>query len=122
MWSLLADLLVVVHAAFVLFVSAGGLLVLRWPRLAWVHLPAVAWGAWIEFANWICPLTPLENALRVRAGGATYDDTFIEHYLLPLLYPEALTRDVQLALGAGVLVLNAAIYGWIIRRARRRGV
>lgn len=114
-----ADLVVVVHFAFVLFVGLGGLLVWRWPRIAWAHLPAVAWGAWIEFANWPCPLTPLENRLRAQAGGPTYETTFIEHYLLPVLYPEGLTRDVQLMLGALVLLVNAVVYAVLLRRRLR---
>jgi hypothetical protein len=111
----LADLVVVLHAAFVAFVVAGGLLVLRRRWIAAVHLPAVAWAAWIEFAGWICPLTPLENALRARAGEAGYAGGFVEHYLLPLLYPAALTPGVQVALGCGVLVLNVAVYAVVLR-------
>lgn len=118
---LLADGVVGLHLAFVLFVVAGGLLVLRWRWLAWIHLPAAAWGALIEFAGWICPLTPLENELRRRAGEAGYAGGFVEHYLLPVLYPSGLTRGVQIALGLLVLILNLAVYGWIVRRGRRAG-
>jgi hypothetical protein len=114
--DLLADLVVVVHFAFVLFVVLGGLLVLRWPRLAYVHLPAAAWGVLIEFAGWTCPLTPLEQSLRQRAGGHGYSGSFIEHYLLPLLYPSALTRDIQLVLGSVALVVNLGIYAYVLRR------
>lgn len=116
MSDLLADLVVVVHFAFVLFVVLGGLLVLRWPRLAYVHLPAAAWGVLIEFAGWTCPLTPLEQSLRQRAGGHGYSGSFIEHYLLPLLYPSALTRDIQLVLGSVALVVNLGIYAYVLRR------
>lgn len=117
---LLADLIVVLHLAFVLFVAAGALLVLRWPRLTWIHLPAAAWGALIEFAGWICPLTPLENWLRLRGGAAGYRGGFVEHYIIPVLYPGNLTRVMQLALGAAVVAINVAAYGWLIRRVRAR--
>ncbi len=121
MWyRALADLVVVVHVAFVAFVVLGGLLVLRRPRLAWLHLPAAAWGVMIEFAGWVCPLTPLENAFRMRGGDAGYSGGFIEHYLLPVLYPSGLTRGIQLVLGTIVLALNLAVYGLLL--ARRRAV
>jgi hypothetical protein len=116
--SLLADLVVVIHFAFVLFVILGGLLVLRWPWVAYIHLPAATWGAWIEFTGRICPLTPLENALRAQAGEAGYSGGFIEHYLLPLLYPSALTRTVQLVMGAFVIVVNLCVYGYLLRIRR----
>jgi hypothetical protein len=118
-FQLLADATVALHAAFVLFVAAGGLLVAWRPRVAWLHVPAVAWGAWVELAGWICPLTPLENWLRERAGEAALASSFIERAFLPILYPHALTRELQWALGAGVLLLNAAIYLAILRRRRR---
>jgi hypothetical protein len=117
-YGLLADAVLVAHAAFVAFVVLGGLLVLRWPRLAWVHLPMVAWGAGIEFSGGICPLTPLENHLRALAHQQGYAGGFVEHYLLGLLYPAGLTRNVQLALGLLVLVVNAAVYAWAWRRHR----
>jgi hypothetical protein len=114
----LADLVLLLHAAFVLFVVAGGFAVLRWPRLAWIHLPAAAWGAVIEFAGWICPLTPLENRLRRLAGEAGYPQGFIEHYLLGWLYPEGLDRSVQVGLGLAVLAINLVAYGWVAARHR----
>jgi hypothetical protein len=120
MFRLLADATVVVHLAFVLFVIGGGLLVLRWPRVAWVHLPAAAWGAWVEFAGWICPLTPLENWLRRRGGEAAYSSSFVDQYILPVLYPAALTRDTQLLLGGLVLAINAGVYLLVLNRAARR--
>jgi len=92
---------------------------LRRPRLAWAHLPAAVWGALIEFAGWVCPLTPLEVRLRVAAGEAPYSGGFIAHYLLPLVYPDELTRGMQVALGLGVLGVNAAVYGALLRRRRR---
>ena len=119
---LAADAVALLHGAFVLFVVFGGLLVWRWPRLAWLHLPAVAWGALIEFTGWMCPLTPLEHYLRQVIGQAGYAGGFVDHYLWPLLYPAGLTREMQWALGAGVLVVNGAVYGLLLgRRARSAG-
>ncbi|MDE2320940.1 MAG: DUF2784 domain-containing protein [candidate division NC10 bacterium] len=115
-YLLIANLLVFLHLAFVGFVVLGALLVLRWPRLVWIQLPCALWGALIEFAGWICPLTPLENRFRQLGGQAGYAGSFIEHYLLPVLYPKNLTRPVQLALGMLVLILNAAAYGRLWRR------
>ncbi|CAN5303541.1 DUF2784 domain-containing protein [soil metagenome] len=119
-FRILADAVVVLHLGFVAFVVLGGLLVLRWPRLAWLHLPCAAWGALIEFADWVCPLTPLENRLRALGGEAGYAGGFVEEYLLGVLYPSGLTRGVQIALGIGVLAINLAVYGVLIRRLRRR--
>ena len=114
MWYLwLADLTLCLHAGFVLFVIFGGLLVLRWRWIAWLHLPAAAWGAFVEFTGWICPLTPLENWLREQGGEDSYRSDFIAQYLLPMLYPGDLTRDLQLLLGTGVVVLNTAVYWWL---------
>ena len=109
----LADLVMILHLAFVIFVVCGGLLLLRWCRVMWLHLPAAIWGAVVEFTGWICPLTPLENWLREKGGKASYRSDFIAQYLLPVLYPEDLTRDLQLLLGTGVVVLNAAVYWWL---------
>lgn len=117
---ILADAVLVVHASFILFVVAGGLLV-RWQRrVAWLHLPAVAWGALIEFRGWLCPLTPLEIWARSRAGETGYSGGFVEHYLLPVVYPGALTRELQLVLGAAVLMVNALVYAWVIYRGLER--
>ncbi|MBI4002910.1 MAG: DUF2784 domain-containing protein [Nitrospira defluvii] len=116
LYYLLADLVVLLHLGFVAFVVAGGLLVLKWPRMAWLHAPAAIWGAIIEFTGWICPLTPLEQFLRIRAGRSAYDTDFIAHYILPLLYPAHLTRDLQLILGMVVLSVNLVLYGWLWRR------
>lgn len=115
----LADAVLVLHLAFVAFAVAGGLLVARRPGLALVHLPAVAWGAWVELAGWACPLTPLENRLRELGGGAAYSTGFVEHYLLPVLYPAALTRELQIALGVLVLAINAAAYARAVLRRFR---
>jgi hypothetical protein len=119
-YQLLADTVLVVHLSFILFVVAGGFLV-RWRRgVAWVHLPAAGWGALIEFMGWVCPLTPLEIWSRSRAGDIGYAGGFIEHYLLPVVYPAALTRDVQIALGAVVLVVNVSVYAWVFGRRSKR--
>jgi hypothetical protein len=117
--ELSADLVVGAHFAFVLFVLFGGLLVLRWPRVAYLHLPAAAWGALIEFGGWVCPLTPLEQSLRRSAGGEGYSGGFIEHYILPLLYPSGLTRNAQILLGFFVIAVNAAIYAVAFRSSRQ---
>ncbi len=114
-----ADLLVLLHFGFILFVVFGGLLVLRWRKCIWLHLPAVVWGAWIEFSGWICPLTPLENRLRRGAGAEGYSGGFIEEYLLAAIYPDALTRDMQIVLGVGVVLINLMIYGAIFFRRRK---
>jgi hypothetical protein len=115
-YRILADLVVGLHALFVVFVILGGLLALRWPWLVAAHLPAAVWGALIEFRGWVCPLTPLEKSLRAAAGQAGYQGGFIEHYLLPVLYPAGLTRGVQLVLGSLVIAVNLAVYGLLLRR------
>ena len=112
----LADLVLVVHLAFILFVIFGGLLVLRWPKLAWVHLPCAVWGTWIEFSGRVCPLTPLENHFRRLGGQAGYEGGFIEHYITAIIYPQALTRGVQIALGMLVIGVNLFVYVRIWRR------
>jgi hypothetical protein len=112
----LADLVVAIHFTFVLFVVLGALLVLRWPHVVYLHLPAAFWGVWIEFSGRICPLTPLEHRLRAQAGEEAYAGGFIEHYLLPVLYPPSLTRSIQLGLGVLVLVINLVIYVYVLRR------
>jgi len=117
---LAADIVVVLHAAFALFAAFGGVLAWRWRGVAWAHVPAALWGAWVEYAGWICPVTPLEQGLRRAAGEAGYSGGFIEHYLLPLLYPAGLTASVQFWLGSFVVITNAAIYGWLVQRHFRR--
>jgi hypothetical protein len=116
--QLLADVVVLAHLGFVLFVVIGGLVVLRWPRIAWVHLPAVVWGVLIEFAGWICPLTPLENALRQAGGSSAYAGGFIDHYVAGVLYPVGLTRGLQIALGSFAVLVNVLIYWRMVRRWR----
>lgn len=118
-YAWLADGVLLLHLAFILFVVLGGLLLPRWPRLLWLHLPAASWGALIEFRGWICPLTPLENHLRHLAGEAGYTGDFIAHYLLPVIYPHGLTREIQLLLGLAVVLINAAAYAWWYRRRQR---
>jgi hypothetical protein len=118
LYHLGADLVLLLHFSFVLFVAFGGLLLIKWRRLIWLHLPAVAWGVFVEFSGWICPLTPLENWLRAQAGEATYAGDFIVRYLSSILYPDALTHEIQLILGATLLVVNLTIYGWLWRTSR----
>lgn len=118
---LAADALVLLHLGFILFVLLGALLVLRWPRLALLHLPAAAWGAAVELLHGYCPLTPLENHWRQAAGQAGYAGGFVEHYLIPLIYPTGLTPQIQLWLGALVLLVNLPAYLWLFYRLRRRG-
>ena len=122
LYRIAADGVLALHLAFVLFALLGGFLVLRRVGLAWLHLPAVAWAAFVEFSGRICPLTPLEGALRQAAGDAGYAGDFLEHYLLAMIYPEGLTHDVQIILGATVVIVNVAIYALILRRSSlRRG-
>lgn len=115
-----AEAIVLLHFAFVLFVVLGGLLVLRYRRLAILHLPAVAWGIYIELTGGLCPLTGVENRLRRSAGEAGYDSGFIEHYIYPLLYPVGLTPDVQVWLAILLALVNALVYGWIAADYLRR--
>lgn len=119
-YRVLADLVLVLHLAFVLFVVLGGLLVLRWPWVAFLHIPAAVWGVLIEYSGWVCPLTPLENSLRVRGGEAGYTGGFIEHYIQPVLYPAGLTRGTQIILGSLALLVNLAAYGIALSHVRGR--
>ena len=118
-YLLLSDLVVVIHFAFVIFVVAGGLLLFLRRWLVFLHVPAIIWGALVEFARWICPLTYLEDALRERSGLAAYRGDFVTHYLLPILYPANLTGGIQIALGCAVIVINVVIYAVLLRRWRR---
>ena len=119
-YAIAATLVLLVHLGFVLFVACGALLVPRWPRLAWLHLPAAAWGVFIELSGRACPLTALENLLRLRAGQGGYAESFLEHYILWLLYPNGLTRDAQLSLAAAVAAINLLLYGRALLLAARR--
>ncbi len=115
-----ADLLVVFHFAFILFVVLGGFLVAKWRWLFFLHFPAAVWGALIEFLGWSCPLTPLEQGFRRAAGEEGYTGGFVEHYLLPVIYPGSLTRELQLSLGVLVILINLAAYGWVLMHAVRK--
>jgi hypothetical protein len=116
MYQLLADLLVVAHLLFIIFVAVGGIFVIRRPRLALLHLPAAAWGAAVEIGGWVCPLTPLENYLRLLGGVTAYRGDFIEYYLTPLIYPENLTAPMQHILGMLVIAVNLVFYILVIRK------
>ena len=117
--TIAADIVVLLHLGFILFVVVGGLAVLRWPRLALLHLPAVIWGALIELTGWICPLTPIENRLRAAADGVAYSGGFIDRYIMPIVYPSGLTRDMQLGLAAAVIVVNFVLYGKLVILRKR---
>jgi hypothetical protein len=120
---LLADAVVLLHLAFIVFALAGGVLVLFRGYIAWLHLPAIAWAAYAEFTATICPMTPLENSLRKQAGQEGYDGGFVEHYLIPLIYPAALTPRLQMLIGAIVVAVNVAVYAAALwRRSGRRSV
>ncbi len=119
-YLVMADVVLILHFTFILFVILGAVLVLRWRRLAWIHIPCAVWGAWIEFQGSICPLTPLENRLRRLGGEAGYSGGFIEHYVVPLIYPSGLTRRTQIQLGLVVVAINIAVYGLIYWRRWRR--
>jgi|TARA_B100000809_G_scaffold219096_1_gene226086 hypothetical protein len=116
--GLLADIVVVAHMAFVIFVVVGGLAVYWRPWVLWVHIPAVLWGVSIEWAGAVCPLTLVENWLRNQAGEAGYAGDFIQQYLLPTLYPADLTREIQIVLGAAALGINIGVYFSLWSRRR----
>ncbi len=120
MYQILADAVLIAHLLFIAFVIGGGLLTLRWPRVAWIHLPAAAWGALIEILGLTCPLTPLENYFLERAGKIPYHGSFIAHYLHLVIYPPGLNFRIQYLLGGGVIVLNAVIYAVVMIRARQQ--
>ena len=117
LYHFLADVVLVVHLGFVLFIVAGAFLILRWPWMVWVHPPAAVWGVVVEWAGWICPLTPLENRLRAQGGQAGYPGGFVEHYIVRVLYPGGLTRNIQFLLGATVLLVNLIAYAIVFARA-----
>lgn len=120
LYRLIADIVVVLHFSFIVFVIIGGFLAIRWPRIAWFHLPIVAYGALIEFFSFACILTPLEQWLRIRSGSQGYDTSFTEHYILPLVYPSVLDFRLQLFLGISVIVINLVAYSLVLRECRRR--
>ena len=121
-YKLAADAVVLLHLGFVMFVVAGGLLVFRWRWIALLHLPAVVWAVLLEFYGWLCPLTPLEKSLRVAGGQAGYSGGFVEHYILPVLYPAELDTTLQIAMGSVVTVINIALYGWLLCRLKNQGM
>ena len=120
LYRVAADCLVLLHLAFIVLVVAGGFAVFKWPWMALLHVPAASWGALIEFRGWVCPLTPWENSLRQLAGQEGYSEGFIEHYILQLIYPSGLTRDVQTTLGMIVVAINLVIYGVFLFRLFRQ--
>ncbi len=119
LFAILAALVVLLHIAFVGFAAFGGLLVIRWSRLVWVHVPSACWAAYVELSGSICPLTPLENTLRVKAGLDLYSGDFMARYVLPVLYPDGLTRDAQIAIGLAVVAINAGVYAWLVWTRQR---
>ena len=119
LYRLVANAVVAFHALFILFVVLGGFIAWRWRWVAALHIPCALWGMLIEYRGWICPLTPLENTLRARAGQQGYSGGFVEHYLLPAIYPSGLTPRIQAVLGTAVLVINAVAYTLLIRRLTR---
>ena len=117
MFGLIADAIALLHFAFVLFVVLGVLIVMRWPRIAWLHVPAALWAALVEIAGWHCPLTPLERNYRQLAGEIAYSGDFVANYILPMLYPSGLTREIQIGLGVTVIVGNGLAY-WLVARRK----
>jgi hypothetical protein len=120
LYTIAADAILFLHLVFVIFAIAGGFLVLWRKRLAWLHLPAIFWAVMVEATGWICPLTPLENFLRFKAGRQIYASGFIDHYITPLLYPPGLTRQDQILLALLVLVINGLVYGWLVFRLKKK--
>lgn len=119
LFSLLADLVLLLHLLFILFVVFGGLLVFYQRWLAWFHIPCLTWGILLELNQWICPLTPLENYFRKLSGSAGYDDGFIEHYLAAFIYPDWLTSEIQIAIGLTLALLNILLYGYLLLEGNR---
>jgi hypothetical protein len=120
-YQALADVITLVHIVFIAFVLLGGLLAFRWRWMPWAHLPAVMWGAAVEFFGWVCPLTPLENVLRRAGNGAGYSVSFVERYLVPLVYPAELTHELQLLLGGAVVAVNALVYFFVFHQVTNLG-
>ena len=116
---ILSNLVLVLHLGFIFFVVFGAFLVLRWRRIVFLHVPAAVWGVLIEYRDWVCPLTPLEHYLRQAGNRAGYSGGFIEHYLMPVVYPGCLDRKMQIVLGTLVLVINVAVYGWLLLRTKK---
>lgn len=121
LYRLLADAIIIIHLIFILFVISGGLLLLRNKRWSIVHLPAALWAVIIEFKGWMCPLTPLENWFREKGGNSIYQGDFIERYLLPIIYPADLTKELQIIFGLSVIIINIAVYIWVLNKIRVKG-
>lgn len=119
LYQIIADCILLLHFAFIVFVVAGGMLVFKWRWLIWFHIPAAIWGAVVEIMGWICPLTPIENSLRQVGGGAVYSASFIEHYLVPVIYPMDLSREMFIAMGIAVIVINVIVYTFLFRQRKR---
>lgn len=119
LYQILADAVLLLHLAFIIYVVSGGFLALKWPKTLYAHVPTVLWGVYIEFSGKVCPLTPLENWLRRKAGEGVYQGDFVQHYLLPLIYPPGLTQQHQLVLGTIVIVINTIAYTWLIIKYRK---
>ena len=119
-YGILADIVVLIHLAFAIFAVLGAFLIIWRPWILWLHLPAIFWAIWIEMTGGICPLTPLENWLRIRVGQGGYRGDFVEYYLMPVLYPLGLTRNIQILLGVLVILANVAIYGYVIFRLKHK--
>lgn len=118
-YRILADIIVLIHLLFIIFVVSGGLLGFYKKWTVWIHIPAAVWGALVELTGWFCPLTPLENRFRISGGAEGYEGSFVENYIIPLIYPENLTRNTQMAMGISVIVINAVIYFFLIKRYRK---
>ena len=119
-YRILADILVVLHGLFILYVLFGAFLNFKWPKMIWIHLPIMIWGVLVEYYHWICPLTPLENYFRQLAGEGGYEGGFIEHYIIPVIYPENLTPQFQVFFGSLVVILNLVVYGFYFYRLKRK--
>jgi hypothetical protein len=117
-YRIVADMIVLIHFGFIFFVGVGGFLVIKWQKIAFLHIPAVIWGILIEYTGGICPLTPLENKLRLAGGEAGFSGGFIEKYIIPFIYPEELTRELQILIGFAVILINVSIYGYLLYRRK----
>ena len=119
-FRIIASILVLIHGLFILYVLFGAFLNFKWPKMIWIHLPMVIWGALVEYMHWICPLTPLENYFRQKARTGVYEGDFIDQYIIPLIYPENLTPQFQVVFGSLVIVLNLIVYGFFWYHIRRK--
>ncbi|HVN72632.1 MAG TPA: DUF2784 domain-containing protein [Desulfomonilia bacterium] len=118
-WQILADGVVLLHLGFIIFVIFGGIFIVFQSKVLWFHIPCVIWGILVELIGFICPLTPLENYMRIHAGRSPYSGDFVIHYIEPVIYPEGLTRELQIVMGLLVILFNFFIYGWLILRKNK---